>query len=128
MTSVNTEKFETKDLPRMVSKLGPWCSAAALWVWTGTSWVWFLPISAGFLVISLQPFFINGSGWRLAGLSTLVIAIVVGFSAENQITSVVSDWDQYWNQRVDEVGVLLREELEERRHSLGTEVVEELVR
>ncbi len=128
MKSVNIERVEAKDLPRMVSKLGPWCSAATLWIWAGTSWVWFLPISAGFLMLSLQPFSITGSGWRLAGLSTLGIGIVVGFSAEHQITSVVSDWDQYWNQRVDEVGVLLREELEERRHSLGTEVVEELVR
>ena len=128
MTSANTEKVETKDLPRVVSKLGPWCSAAALWIWAGTSWIWFLPISAGFLLISLQPFSITGSRWRSAGLSTLVIGIVVGFSAEHQITSVVSDWDEYWNQRVDEVGVLLREELEERRHSLGTEVVEELAR
>ena len=127
MTSVNTERVETKDFPRMVSKLGPWCSAAALWIWAGTSWVWFLPISAAFLVLSLQPFSITESGWRLAGLSTLVIGIVVGFSAEYQITSVASNWDKYWNQRVDEVGVLLREELEERRHSPGTEVVEELV-
>ena len=60
------------------------------------------------------------SRWRAAGLSVLIIGILVGFAAERQIGDVSGDWDSYWNQRVDEVGVLLREELEERRHSAGT--------
>ena len=128
MTSVNLGRVAITDLARTMSNLGPWCSAAALWIWAGTSWVWFLPISAGFLVASLRPLIRISSRWRLAGLSTLVIGILVGFSAEYKIASVVSDWDQYWNHRVNEVGVLLREELEDRRHSLGTEVVEEIVR
>lgn len=76
--------------------------------------------------------FWNGVGaesrWRAAGLSALILGILVGFAAERQIAEVSSDWDRYWNRRVDEVGVLLRGELAERRHSLGTEVVEELVR
>ena len=127
MTSVNLGRVPSTQLARMVSDLGPWCSAAALWVWAGTSWIWMLPISAGFLVASLSPLTRVSSCWRLAGLSTLVIGILLGFSAEYKISSVVSDWDQYWNHRVNEVGVLLREELEDRRHSLGTEVVEEVV-
>ena len=97
MTSVNLGRIASIGVVRMVSSLGPWCSAAALWIWAGTSWIWFLPISAGFLVASLPPLIRIGNRWRLAGLSTLVIGILVGFSAEHKIVSVVSDWDQYWN-------------------------------
>ena len=115
-------------LSGVASNLGPWCSTATLWLWVGTSSVWLLPLSAAFLVFSLRGGARPDSRWRAAGLSVLIIGILVGFAAERQIGDVSGDWDSYWNQRVDEVGVLLREELEERRHSAGTEIVEELVR
>ncbi len=115
-------------LSSVASNLGPWCSTAALWLWVGTSSVWLLPLSAVFLVLSLSSGTRPDSRWRGAGLSVLIIGILVGFAAERQIGAVSDDWDSYWNQRVDEVGVLLRGELEERRHSAGTEVVQELVR
>lgn len=111
-----------------MSNLGPWCATAALWVWAGTSWVWLLPLASALVLVSFRNAVGSKSRWRAAGLSTLILGILVGFAAERQIAEVSSDWDRYWNRRVDEVGVLLRGELAERRHSLGTEVVEELVR
>ena len=112
----------------VTSELAPWCSAAALWVWAGTSWVWMLPLAAALVMLSVRERGVAGGAWRAAGISTLLLAIVAGFAAEGQIAEVSKDWDRYWNRRVDEVGVLLRGELAERRYRLGTEVVEELVR
>ena len=128
MTSTPLWGERRADPYHLLSNVGPWCAAAALWVWAGTSSVWLLPLCAGFLLTSLHDSGRAGNRWRAVGISVLVIGILVGFAGERQIGEVSRDWDEYWSERVDEVGVLLREELEERRHSLGTEVVEELVR
>lgn len=89
--------------------------------------MWLLPLSALLLVLSL-PGLGHFGRRRALGVSVVICGILVGFAAERQIGNVTGDWDRYWDRRVDEVGVLLRDELAGRRHSLGTEVVEELVR
>ena len=45
----------------------------------------------------------------------LLLGILVGFVAERQVSSVLSDWDGYWSERVTEVGELLSDELDRRQ-------------
>lgn len=110
-----------------VSAVSPWVAVAALWGWAGTSSVWLLFVSATFSVVSLGPRNTPRARSSRVGLAALILAILVGFGAERQILGVQSDWDGYWNQRVNEVGDLLRGELEERRQNAGADIVEELI-
>jgi signal transduction histidine kinase len=104
-----------------VTALGAWATVLS-WLGVGCLWLWagaelpaaliFAALAVGFTVVVERP---ARSRRRAAGLMLVVLGIVVGFMAERQVGRAEDDWDAYWTQRVDEIGVLLSDELDRRQ-------------
>jgi signal transduction histidine kinase/HAMP domain-containing protein len=92
--------------------LGPWLALAALSVWTAIpSGAFLLLAAAGVTAAFLTRPRDRSRTWGV-GVTLLIGAILAGFGAHRQVSTIAADWDGYWAARESKVGRVLTEELE----------------